>query len=95
MELPSPLDPEDEPLRALCAPNLMPPVLAKFFQRLCIIYERTEHELAWGLVLDPQTRAEHEHIRAKVQSGSSLADAMTHWVFDQYAKKYEREHPLG
>jgi hypothetical protein len=27
----------------------------EFFQRLCNIHERTEHELAWGLEFDPQT----------------------------------------
>jgi hypothetical protein len=83
---------EDEILRALHA-ELKSAHFSEFIQRLSDIYERTEHELAWGLeIQDPQARAEHERIKAKVQAGSSLADAMIDWVFEQYAKKCDEEH---
>jgi hypothetical protein len=83
---------EDEILRALCA-ELKSAHFSEFIQQLSDTYERTEHELAWGLeIQDPRARVEHERIKAKIQAGSSLADAMIEWVFEQYANKYDEEH---
>ncbi len=87
---------EGEILRAFIA-ELKAAHFSEFIQQLSDDYERTEHELAWGLeIQDPQARAEHERIKAKIQTGYSLADAMIEWVLEQYAKKFEEEHgPTG
>jgi hypothetical protein len=85
---------KDEILRALCA-ELKCAHFGEFIQQLSDSYERTEHELASGLeIQDSQARAEHERIKAKIQAGSSLADAMIDRVFEWYAKKYSEEHGL-
>src|SRR5260221_12937053 len=87
---------EGEILRAFIA-ELKAAHFSEFIQQLSDDYERTEHELAWGLeIQNTQARAEHERIKGKIQTGDSLADAMIGWGLGQYAKKFEEEHgPTG
>jgi hypothetical protein len=82
---------EDEFLRTFLA-EAKRAHFSEFIQQLSDSYERTEHELARGLEIHPQDRAQHERIKAKIQAGFSLADAMIEWVSEQYVKMFEKEH---
>jgi hypothetical protein len=75
MEL-RPLDPQDKDMRALCD-ALNAAHFNEVIHGLCDMYERTEHELALGLEVSPEDRAQYERIKAKVEAGSSLRDVMT------------------
>jgi hypothetical protein len=65
----------------------------KIIREYCDIYERTEHELASGLEVSPEDRAEHERIKRRIQSGYSLRDAMVLWNVEMYLKMWDRDHP--
>ena len=65
----------------------------KIIREYCDIYERTEHELASGLEVSPEDRAEHERIKRRIQSGYSLRDAMLLWNVEQYLKMLDQDHP--
>ena len=65
----------------------------KIIEGYCDIYRRIEHELASGLEVSPEDRAEHERTKCRIQSGYSLRDAMVLWNVEMYLKMWDRDHP--
>jgi len=68
---------------------------AKVIQEMCDDYETTEHQLASSLEVSPEDLAVHELIKAKVQAGCSLRQAMADCFCGLYLKLWEQEHPFA
>jgi hypothetical protein len=66
----------------------------QIIQEYCDAHEGIGHNLASGLEVSPEDRAEYERIeRAKIQAGCSLRDAMVYLNVDMYLTLLDQNNP--
>lgn len=62
--------------------------LARIVKEELELYDRHEHELAWGLEIpDSEDRARHEALKARIEAGMSFLDALVEHEVNRYLKE--------